>query len=91
MKKTKLITLEWEIHDTRDVVGGYRTGTSRLQVKAKNTIEAVNDVIRFAEHLPSWELERNNINEKEYIDGCQPHYTTRLSKILKIENVEQGE
>ena len=86
----KVITIEWEIHDTDNLNGGYRTGVSKLETEVKNNLELINCAIRFAENLPSWELERNGINEDEYIDRkhCRPHYLTKLSKVLKIENVK---
>ncbi len=86
----KLITLEWEIHDTRDMGGGYRTGISKLQVQTKSYVEAINQAIRFASNLPSWELDRNNIDLEQYREGkiCRYYYKTKLSKILKIENVK---
>lgn len=89
----KIITIEWEIHDTRDITGAYKTGISKLKVKAKNYLHAINMAISFASSLPSWEFERNNIDLERYREGkiCRYYYTTKLSKILKIENAKKGE
>lgn len=86
----KLITIEWEIHDTRDMTGGYRTGISKIEVKVKSYIDAINIAIDFADSVPSWEFERNGIDLKDYREGkiCRYYYATKLSKILKIENVK---
>ena len=90
MKKEKLIVLEWKIEDTRENHPGYRIGTSKLQVKVKNNIEAMNQAIWFAENLPSWELERNGIDENDYREYpiCRYYYKTTLARIVKIENVK---
>lgn len=84
----KRIELEWEIHDTRNEVPGYRTGKSTLIVKAKSYADAMNAAINFAKNLPSWELERNNIDLEEYREYpvCRYYYETKLSKILKIKD-----
>lgn len=89
----KIITIEWEIHDTRNLNGGFKTGVSKLEVKAKGYEEIINAAINFADNLPSWELEKNGINLEEYKEGkiCRYYYATKLSKILKIENAKQGE
>lgn len=86
----KVITIEWIIKDTREENPGYRTGVSKLQVKCKSYIEAMNHAIWFAENLPSWELERNGIDENDYREYpvCRYYYKTQISKILKIENVK---
>lgn len=88
MKKT--LTIEWEIHDTRKENGGYWIGTSKLTVKAKSYAELMSAAINFANALPSWEFERNNIDLEEYREGknCRYHYRTEISKILKIEDAE---
>lgn len=87
---TKLMTIEWEIHDTRKPNGGFKTGTSKLMVKTKSIADAINKAISFASNLPSWEFERNNIDLEEYREYpiCTYYYTTKLSRILKIENVK---
>ena len=81
----KIITFEWEIYDTRDM-GGFRTGTSTLELDAVNNTDAINAVIRFCESVPSWEFERNGINLEEYREGrtCCYHYFTKLSKVITI-------
>ena len=86
----KLVIIEWEIHDTRDMSGGYRTGTSKLAIKANNYEKLVNIAINFASNLPDWELKANNIDLESYREGktCRYHYATKLSKILKIENLK---
>lgn len=86
----RLITLEWEIHDTRDENRGFRTGTSKLITHRKTYKDAINDVIAFAENLPTCELERNNIDLEEYREYpiCRYYYETKLSKILDIESAE---
>ena len=93
MKTKKKITIEWEIHDTRENHTGFRTGTSTLIVENETIEEDINDAIQFADSLPSWELERNNIDEQDYREGnvCRYYYRTQLSKIVKIEKyVEEG-
>ena len=79
-----LIIFEWTIKDTRGY--GFRTGTSKFVVKAKNQIEAINEVIKFAALLPDWEFERNGIDLNEYRDGnaCTYHFETRINKILSV-------
>ena len=86
----KVITIEWIIWDTRDTNPGYRTGTSKVQVKTRSYIEAINQTIWFAENLPSWELERNGIDDQDYREYpvCTYYYKTKISKILKIENIK---
>ena len=86
----KLITLEWEIHDKRNEDKGFKTGTSKLVVKCKTYADAINNAIFFADHLPTCELERNNIDLEEYREYpyCRYYYATKLSKILKIEDAE---
>lgn len=81
------ITIEWEIHDTRENHIGFRTGKSTLIVESKTIAEAMNAAINFADSLPSFELERNGINEQDYREGniCRYYYRTQLSKIVKIE------
>ena len=88
MKKT--LTIEWAIHDTRKENGGYRTGTSKLTVKAKSYAELMSAAINFAKDLPSWELKRNNIDLEEYREGkiCCYHYRTEILKISKIEDAK---
>lgn len=83
----RLITIEWEIHDTRENHTGFRTGTSHIIVEHKTIAECINTAIKFAESLPCWELERNGIDEQDYREGniCCYHYRTQLSKIVKIE------
>lgn len=91
MKMKKKITIEWEIHDTRNMFGGYRTGTSTIIfVSDKRTKDAINQVINFANNIPSWEFERNNIDLEAYREGntCTYHYMTMLSKIISIEVVK---
>ena len=83
MKEFK-ISFEWTIKDTR--IGGYRKGISTYTVKAKNKIDAINQVIEIAKHLPSWEFEQNEINLEDYREfpKCTYYYETALSKILYI-------
>ena len=78
------IKLEWEIRDTRNLNGGFRTGESTLTIVTSDKVKAFNTAIGFASHLPSWELTRNNINEEDYRDGniCRYYYETKLSKII---------
>ena len=84
----KIVTIEWKIYDTRNENGGYRTGISKLVMKAKDYVELMNAAIDFANDLPSWELKGHNINLEEYREGkiCRYHYRTELSSILKIED-----
>ena len=88
MKKT--ITIEWEIHDTRNPNGGFRIGTSRLTAKAKDYAELMNIAINFADSIPTVELERNGINLEEYREYpvCTYYYMTKISKILSIKDAE---
>jgi len=88
MKKLIGITFEWEITDTR--TGGFRTGITKFATHAKNKIEAINDAISFATHLPSAEIERNGIDLEEYREYpvCSYYYETRLTKILKVGNLD---
>lgn len=89
-KMKKIITIEWEIHDTRKMNEGCRVGVSTLAIKTRDTAKAINAVIDFAGNLPSWEFERNDIDLEEYREGktCRYHYTTKLTKILKIETAK---
>ena len=86
----KLITLEWEIHDKKNMNGGYKTGISKLIASGKSYADLMNAAIDFASHLPSWEYESNNIDLEEYREypTCTYYYETKLSKILKIEDVK---
>ena len=86
-----VIKLEWEIHDTRNVNGGFKTGTSTLRLPdADSYADAMNAAIRFAKFLPSWEFERNGIDLEEYREFpyCTYYYETNLTKILKIEKIK---
>ena len=86
----KLITIEWNIKDTRQRNPSYRTGISKIQVKCKSYVDAMNYAIQFAENLPKWEFERNGINLEEYTNypECRYYYETKLSRIINIENVK---
>ena len=87
----KLITLEWEIHDSRNMNGGYRTGISKLVASGKSYADLINAAIDFANELPSWEYESNDIDLEEYRGengSCCYYNETKLSKILKIEDVK---
>lgn len=86
----KLMTIKWEIHDTRNENGGFRTGTSKLVVTSRNTAKAMNAAIDFARYLPDWELEINGIDKEEYREypKCCYHYRTELVEIVKIENLK---
>ena len=87
----KLIKVEWEIRDTRDMLTCYRTGTSTIKANVKNNVEAANIAIDFCTHLPSWELERNNINLQQYRENeksCRYYYSTKLSKIISIRKAQ---
>ena len=89
MKKYEL-TIEWEIHDTRNATGSFRTGTSKLLVECKSSKEAMNHAIDFARSIPSWELERNNIDVEEYREypNCSYFYFTQISKVLSMKVVK---
>lgn len=52
--------------------------------------EAMTAVIEFAQHLPNYELERNNIDVNEYREGnvCRYYYSTMISKILEIKIIK---
>ena len=80
------IKIEWEIRDTRDVTGSYRTGTSSLVVEASKKEKVINSAINFARSIPSWEFERNGIDLEQYREGkiCTYYYMTMLSKVLSI-------
>lgn len=89
----KLITLEWELRDRRNMNAGcgYRTGISHLIASGKSYNDLINTAIWFASHLPSWEYERNNIDLEEYRGengSCCYYNETKLSKILKIEDAK---
>ena len=84
------IKFGWEIRDTRNEVGGFRTGTSKLIVTAKNKEEVINQAIFFADHVPSWELLENNIDVEEYREGriCTYHYMTKISHVIYIKKAQ---
>ena len=84
------IKFEWIIRDTRNISGGYRYGTSTLEVYASNKVEAINRAIEFCENLPSWEFGRNNINIEDYRDGkyCRYCYLTQINRILEVEKID---
>ena len=86
----KLLTIEWKIYDTREENGAYRTGVSKIELKARGYKEVLNAAISFADEIPSWELERNNIDIEDYREKpyCCYHYGTKLTRILKIENLK---
>lgn len=89
MKKYQ-ITILWEIHDKRNMDGGYKTGVSTLIAKNSSRELAINSAIDFAKNLPSWEFERNGIDLEEYrvYPFCTYYYMTMISRILTIEEVE---
>ena len=64
--------------------GIYRTGISCLQLSAEDIVEVVNSVIKFAEHIPSADMEANDIDISAYMDGCQCKYYTALVEINRI-------
>lgn len=82
MKKYEL-TIEWEIHDTRNEDKGFRTGTSKIMVETNDLSEVMQHAIDFARNVPSWEFERNGINLEEYREypRCTYYYRTELSKV----------
>ena len=80
--KDYLITFEWTIKHTKK--GFSRTGVSTYKVSGYTKVNAINKVIECAENMPSWELERNNIDEKQFREGCILLYETRLKRILAI-------
>lgn len=84
--KTYQIIIEWTINDTRENHYGFKLGTSKFLVKAKNQIEALNEAIKNVEQLPNWEFERNEIDLNDYREGntSRYHYETRISKILSV-------
>lgn len=86
MKKKYFIEFEWEIRDTRNVYGGYRTGRTSLAVEASNRVEAINHVINFASSIPTWEVEKNGIDLEDYRNKpyCSYFYITAISKVLSI-------
>lgn len=86
----KLITIEWIIKDTRKRNPGYRTGFTKLQVRCKTYVDAMNYAIQFAENLPKWEFEKNGIDLENYRNypECCYYYETKLSKIISIEDVK---
>ena len=85
---TKTITFEWIIYDSRKGLGcGFSTGTSTLEVTAKNYAEVMNHVISFCESVPSWEFKRNNIDLEQYREdakSCRYFYHTQLLSIISI-------
>ena len=83
----RAITIEWEIHDTRNMNGGFRTGTSVLVTNSK---DAINQAINFASNLPTCEIERNDIDLEEYREypRCTYYYMTMISRIVKVEIVK---
>lgn len=89
MKKYK-VTFEWRIQDKKEI-GGFRVGTSRLWMQAKNIEDAINEVLFFAENVPDYEISNNGINTDDYKDGnsCVVNYRTTLNKIIKIERVKE--
>jgi len=88
MKKYK-ITIEWEIHSTKED-DGYYTGKSTLECEVKSIEELMNNAIDFANNIPSWEFKKNNIDIEEYRNKpyCRYYYRTQLSKIVEIIKVK---
>ena len=83
------IEFNWIITDKRKSdLGSYMCGNTRLIVKAKNQIEAINDAISFCEMLPDWELERNNINIEIFKDGCKYYGKSQIEKITSVKIVK---
>lgn len=91
MKKLKLfkVEFEWEIHDTRKGYFGYKEGKSTIQVNTYDELGVINYAITFCEYIPSYELERNNIDIEEFREGntCSYHYYTKLKIINKVERI----
>lgn len=86
MKKYKIV-FEWTISHTDEKDCGFRTGTSEYCVSVRNRINAINEIIEIAKHIPEWEFEENGIYLGDYIDNLMScyHYETGISKILSIE------
>ena len=89
--KQYLVKFEWKISDSRNANGAYRTGVSQFQIGAKSKIDAINIAIECAQHLPSWEFERNEIDMNEYRENeksCSIYYTTTLTKIINVKEIK---
>ena len=87
--KTYEMEIEWEIRDTRYEIKGFRTGISKLKVQG-SIQQAVNSAIDFCKYLPSWEIERNEIDLNEYREGksCRYYHETNIREILSIKEVK---
>ena len=85
--KNYQIEFEWTIRDTRNIYGGFYTGTTTLLIRANNRTEAINCAIGCASDLPSWEIKQHNhIDIEQYREGktCCYHYITAISKINSV-------
>ena len=82
------ITIRWEIHDTRNMSGGYFTGMSVLVTNSKH---AINEAIDFARNLPTSEIKRNGIDLEQYREGniCTYYYMTMISEIVSVEIIKR--
>ncbi len=82
----KQITFEWEIRDTRDITGPFRTGKSTLLVETRHNKDLINAAIDFCRNIPECDLKRNGIDIERYRDPrwCQYHYITMLFKVIEI-------
>ena len=88
VKSTK-ITFEWTIQDNREPYGLTEHGVSTIVCVAQTKIEALNNVIEYANDVPLYEIKRNGIDVSKYKDEkwCRYHKNTKLYKIIKIEKV----
>ena len=68
----------------------YRVGQTTFVVEATSKEKAINQVIEIAEHLPSWEYEKNGIDLDDYREKpyCSYFYMTHISKILSIKKAQ---
>ena len=90
--KTYEVEIEWTIHDTRDPYKTcYMTGTSKFRTKANNKLDVMNQAIEFANDIPSWDFEKNNIDLEKYrvYPVCTYYYRTQLSKVIYIKTAKE--
>lgn len=82
---TYRVEVEWKVQHIEKCF--YEKGISRIQINAKNKLEAINKVIDISEMVASCDFEKNGIDRKRYVENCQVKYIITLSKIISIEKV----
>lgn len=83
MSKMMKVRFQWKIEKDGEH-GLYRIGETAVSSVTDDIVEAINNAIEFAEHLPTIEIEGNGISLNDYMEGCKVCYKTHLTKVLRV-------